>query len=69
MDQTIPLNLVIGDRSYRIRIQPKDEEVVHRTAKTINEKLVDYKTMFAGKDMQDYVKGALQPFRRPPVPV
>jgi hypothetical protein len=55
MDQTIPLNLVIGDRSYRIRIQPKDEEVVRRTAKTINEKLVDYKTTFAGKDMQDYI--------------
>ena len=51
----IPLNLVIGDRSYRIRIQPKDEEVVRKTAKTINDKIVEFKTMFAGKDMQDYV--------------
>lgn len=51
----IPLNLVVGDRNYRIRIQPKDEEVVRKTAKTINDKIVEFKTMFAGKDMQDYV--------------
>lgn len=53
--ELIPLNLVIGDRNYRIRIQPKDEEVVRKTAKTINDKIVEFKTMFAGKDMQDYV--------------
>lgn len=51
----IPLNIVVGDRNYRIRIQPKDEEVVRKTAKTINDKIVEFKTMFAGKDMQDYV--------------
>lgn len=55
MDALIPLNLVIGDRTYRVRIQPKDEEVVRKTTKTINDKIVEYKTMFAGKDMQDYI--------------
>ncbi len=55
MEELIPLNLVIGDRSYRIRIQPKDEEVVRKTAKTINDKIVEFKTAFAGKDMQDYI--------------
>ncbi|MDB5208364.1 MAG: cell division protein ZapA [Flavisolibacter sp.] len=55
MNDLIPLNLVIGDRNYRIRIQPADEEVVRKTAKTINDKIVEYKTMFAGKDMQDYI--------------
>ena len=56
MDQElIPLNLLIADRTYRIRIDPKDEEVVRKTAKTINDKIVEYKTMFAGKDMQDYL--------------
>jgi cell division protein ZapA len=55
MNDLIPLNLVIGDRNYRIRIQPADEEVVRKTAKTINDKVVEYKTMFAGKDMQDYI--------------
>jgi hypothetical protein len=54
-EELIPLNLVIGDRNYRVRIQPKDEEVVRKTAKTINDKIVEFKTMFAGKDMQDYI--------------
>lgn len=55
MDQLIAATVVIGDRSYRIKIDPKDEEVVRHTVKTINDKVVEYKTMFAGKDMQDYI--------------
>src|SRR5918993_3696195 len=54
-EELIPLNLVIGDRTYRVRISPKDEEVVRKTVKTINEKLLEFKTHFAGKDMQDYI--------------
>ena len=50
-----PLNLLIGDRTYRVRIQPTDEEVVRKTVKTINDKILEFKTMFAGKDMQDYI--------------
>jgi cell division protein ZapA len=55
MDELIAATIVIGDRSYRIKMNPKDEEVVRRTVKTINEKIVEYKTSFAGKDMQDYI--------------
>lgn len=58
-DQLIPATIVIADRSYRIKIQPKDEEVVRKTVKTINEKIVEFKAHFAGKDMQDYVAMAL----------
>ena len=54
-DELIPLNLTIGDRTYRVRIQPTDEEVVRKTVKTINDKLIEFKTQFAGKDMQDYI--------------
>lgn len=53
--ELIPLNLLVGDRTYRVRIQPKDEEVVRKTVKTINDKLLEFKTQFAGKDMQDYI--------------
>ena len=53
--ELIPTNLVIGDRTYRVRIQPKDEEVVRKTVKTINDKIIEFKTAFAGKDMQDYI--------------
>lgn len=55
MTDLIPLNLVIGDRTYRVRILPSDEEVVRKTVKTINDKLIEFKTEFAGKDMQDYI--------------
>ena len=54
-EELIPTNLLIGDRNYRVRIAPKDEEVVRKTVKTINDKLIEYKTQFAGKDMQDYI--------------
>ena len=54
-NELIPLNILIADRTYRIKISPKDEEVVRKTAKTINDKLVEFKTQFAGKDMQDYI--------------
>ena len=55
MDQLIAATVVIGDRNYRIKIDPKDEEVVRRTVKLINDKIIEYKTHFAGKDMQDYI--------------
>ena len=54
MQALIPINIVIGDRSYRIRIKPEDEGAVRATLKTINDKIIEFKTQFAGKDMQDY---------------
>ena len=55
MEQLIAATMVIGDRSYRIKVAPNDEEVVRKTVKTINDKIIEYKTQFAGKDMQDYI--------------
>ncbi len=55
MEELIPVNLVIGDRTFRVKVAPKDEEVVRKTLKIINEKLIEFKTQFAGKDMQDYI--------------
>ena len=55
MQELIPINIVIGDRSYRIKTSPSDEETIRRTLKTINDKIIEFKTQFAGKDMQDYI--------------
>jgi cell division protein ZapA len=55
MSELIAISAVIADRSYRIKIDPADEEAVRKTLKTINDKIVEFKTMFAGKDMQDYI--------------
>ena len=58
-DNLIPLNITIGDRNYRIKILPADEEVVRKTLKTINDKILEFRGMFAGKDMQDYISMVL----------
>ena len=55
MQDLLPINVVIGDRTYRIKIDPKDEELVRKTLKTMNDQIIAYKTEFAGKDMQDYI--------------
>ena len=55
MQELIAINIPIGDRTYRIRISPSDEEQVRKTLKIINDKIIEFKTQFAGKDMQDYV--------------
>jgi cell division protein ZapA len=55
MEELIPINVLIADRTYRIRIAPSDEEVVRKTLKLINDKIIEFKTSFAGKDMQDYI--------------
>ncbi len=55
MSELIAISAVIADRSYRIKITQEDEEVVRKTLKTINDKIIEFKTLFAGKDMQDYI--------------
>lgn len=55
MSELIAISALIGDRTYRIKIEPSDEEVVRKTLKTINDKILEFKTQFAGKDMQDYI--------------
>jgi len=55
MAELIPVNILIGDRTYRIKIDPKDEERLRKTVKFINDKILEFKTAFAGKDMQDYI--------------
>ena len=54
-DKLIAATLVIGDRSYRIKVNAEDEEAVRKSVKTINDKIIEFKTNFAGKDMQDYI--------------
>lgn len=48
-------NIVLGDRTYRVKIEVKNEEHVRKTIKVINDKIVEFKTHFSGKDMQDYI--------------
>ena len=55
MSELLPVNILIADRSYRLKVEAADEEMVRKTAIVINDKITEFKTLFAGKDMQDYV--------------
>ena len=55
MSELIPINIVIADRTYRIKTAVNDEEIIRKTVKMINDKIFEFKEQFAGKDMQDYI--------------
>jgi cell division protein ZapA (FtsZ GTPase activity inhibitor) len=55
MSALIPINIVIGDRSYRVKSNPSDEEAIRKTIKIVNDKIIEFRSQFAGKDMQDYI--------------
>lgn len=55
MSDLIPLNIGIADRTYRIKAKPEDEENIRQTLKVINDKIIEFKTEFSGRDMQDYI--------------
>lgn len=59
MSDLIPITVNIADRTYRIKIPAQQEASVRKVIKTINDKVVEYRTQFAGKDMQDYVSMVL----------
>lgn len=55
MEELIPINILVGDRNYRLKVKPDDEENLRKTVKIVNAKLLEFKTNFSGKDMQDYI--------------
>jgi cell division protein ZapA len=55
MSTTIAINLILGDRTYRIKIENTDEEKGREKARKLNEQLIQFKKQYAGKDMQDYL--------------
>lgn len=58
-ENLIPVNLVVADRTFRLRIRAEEEEAIRSKMKELNEKIVELKTAFAGKDLQDYISMCL----------
>lgn len=58
-ENLIPINLVVADRTYRLRIRAEEEQAIRQKMKEVNEKIVEFKTGFAGKDLQDYISMSL----------
>lgn len=55
MAELIPITAQIGDRTYRLKVEPKDEATVRNTLQQINDKIMELKSVYVGKDMQDYI--------------
>jgi len=66
MSELIPISALIGDRTFRIKVEPKNEDQVRRTLDLINNKILEFKQQFAGKDMQDYLAMTLLWFATQP---
>lgn len=66
-EELIPIAAQVGDRTYRIKVEPKNEELVLRTLQQINQKLLEFKTNYTGKDMQDYLAMTMLWFATQPV--
>ena len=50
----ITINVWISGRSYRIKINPNEEELVRKAVKVADEKVMEMRNAYAGKDDQDY---------------
>ena len=55
MQNLISISLLIGDRTYRIKIEAGEEENIRNLAKKLNDQLAGFKMQYGGKDMQDYL--------------
>ena len=53
-EKLIPVSVLLSGRTYRIRVEAELEEPLRKTVKLVNDKVMEYKAAFPGKDMQDY---------------
>ena len=54
-EELVHINVIVADRPYRLKIKPKEEEMVRKAAKQINEKIKEFQTVYEAKDKQDYL--------------
>lgn len=54
-DEMVNINVVIGDRPYRLKINQEEEDKVRDIAKSINDKIKEYTQIFSSKDKQDFL--------------
>jgi cell division protein ZapA (FtsZ GTPase activity inhibitor) len=54
-EELISINVWLAGRSYRIRIKAEEEEAVRKAVKVADDKIIEMRTHYAGKDDQDFV--------------
>lgn len=55
MSELLPISATIGDRTYRIKVEAHEEAQVRETLQQIHNKILELKSVYVGKDMQDYI--------------
>ncbi len=51
--------VTISGRNYPVKVDPKEESLIKRIEKEINEKITDLQLSYQGKDAQDYMSLAI----------
>ncbi|OFX27956.1 MAG: cell division protein ZapA [Bacteroidetes bacterium GWA2_32_17] len=54
-DETLTIRVNIADRYYPLTIKKLEEEKLRKVAKRINDKILQFKKIYAGKDGQDFL--------------
>jgi cell division protein ZapA len=62
MDEKLSIRINIADRYYPLKIDRNDEEKIRKAARTINEKVLQYKQKYTDKDTQDFLAMAALQF-------
>jgi len=62
MEEKLSIRINIADRYYPLKIEREDEEKIRKAAKMINDKVFQYKTKYADKDIQDFLAMAALQF-------
>jgi cell division protein ZapA len=62
MDERLSIRINIADRFYPLKIDRADEEKIRKAARTINEKVLQYKQKYSDKDTQDFLAMAALQF-------
>lgn len=62
MEEKLSIRVNIADRYYPLKIEREDEEKIRKAAKLINDKVFQYKTKYADKDLQDFLAMAALQF-------
>ncbi len=55
----IPISITIADRTYRVKIEADKEPIVREVIALFNKKIIEFRQIYAGKDMQDFVSMVL----------
>lgn len=54
-EETLSITVWLAGRSYRIRIKPEEESAVRKAVKLADQKVMELRNHYGGKDDQDFM--------------